>query len=87
MPTSGFGPAERELFEEQASKLYQDTVLVGRVAQDDPRLAEDAAERPAFDLLVTLGLLVPDTAGESFVRKLERGYVFSTPSRVTGICL
>lgn len=50
------GPPERALLETTAIGLYDDAVADGLRA-DDPRLADDAAERPAFDVLVELGLL------------------------------
>ncbi|WP_370250384.1 LuxR family transcriptional regulator [Nocardioides sp.] len=51
------GPHERALLESTAVGLYEDAVAEDGLRADDPRLADDAAERPAFDVLVELGLL------------------------------
>ncbi|TIC82692.1 LuxR family transcriptional regulator [Nocardioides sp. GY 10127] len=61
---NGFGPEQRALFEKAAVPLYEDVLAAGGMAADDVRVAEGAAERPAFELLVELGLLQLDEAGE-----------------------
>ncbi|WP_340537915.1 LuxR family transcriptional regulator [Nocardioides sp. GXZ039] len=55
-----YGRDERALFQGAAAELYDDIVAAEAIADDDPRLADDAPERPAFDLLVEFGLLQHD---------------------------
>ncbi len=62
-----YGPEDRELFESRASALYEELVADGGIKEDDPRLAPDAADRPAFDLLLELGLVGPDRESPIFV--------------------
>ncbi len=52
-----FGADERRLLETTASRIYSNAVASGYLPSDDPRLAEDSAERPALELLIDLGLL------------------------------
>lgn len=54
---SKYGPSERELFQSAATALYEEVLAAGGLPADDPRVAESAAQRPAFDLLVELGLI------------------------------
>ncbi|WP_435769009.1 LuxR family transcriptional regulator [Nocardioides sp. SYSU DS0651] len=56
-------PEDREVFETVATSLYDDIVQAGGIAADDPRVADQAPERPAFDILVELGLLNRDESG------------------------
>jgi sugar-specific transcriptional regulator TrmB len=55
-----FGASERKLLESSASALYEDAVEKGRIEPDDARIAKRSPDRPAFDLLVDLGLLILD---------------------------
>jgi hypothetical protein len=64
---SNYGPDERELFETGSAALYDEIVAAGGLAADDPRIAEDAPARPAFDLLVELGLVQLDKAIETWM--------------------
>ncbi len=57
----GYGPDERALFEDDATKLYEEVCQRGLVAAADYRIAEDGELRKAFDLLVDMGLLVYDS--------------------------
>jgi len=56
----GFGPDDRALFEERATALYEAAVNDGGLAIDDPRIRPGGEAREAFDLLVSLGLLIHD---------------------------
>jgi len=47
------GPDARELFEAQASPLYEEAALGGGLKEDDPRLAEDGEFHAALQLLVS----------------------------------
>ena len=58
-----YSPQDRELFESSATPLYADVVASAGIDVDDPRLAPDAPLRPAFDLLVRIGLVVKDQEG------------------------
>jgi sugar-specific transcriptional regulator TrmB len=62
----GYGPADRKLFETVAAALYEDAVTQGGLKTDDARLSEGSEQRPAFDLLVDLGLLALDQDGERY---------------------
>ncbi|WP_028650875.1 hypothetical protein [Nocardioides halotolerans] len=57
----GYGPDERALFEDDATKLYEEVCEKGQIAASDYRIAEDGELRPAFDLLVEMGLLIFDS--------------------------
>jgi len=56
----GFGPEDRTLFEERATALYEEAVTDGGLKDDDARIRPRGEEREAFDLLVSLGLLIHD---------------------------
>ena len=57
----GYGPDERSLFEDDATKLYEEVCQKGQIASSDYRIAEDGELRKAFDLLVEMGLLIFDS--------------------------
>jgi hypothetical protein len=57
----GYGPDERSLFEDDATKLYEEVCQKGQIAASDYRIAEDGELRTAFDLLVEMGLLIFDS--------------------------
>ena len=57
----GYGPDERSLFEDDATKLYEEVCQKGQIAASDYRIAEDGELRNAFDLLVEMGLLIFDS--------------------------
>ena len=64
---SSFGPDERALFESASARLFESIVALGGLPTSDPRIAADAAERPAFDLLVDLGLVLLDKESDTWV--------------------
>ena len=57
----GYGADERALFEDDATKLYEEVCQKGQIAASDYRIAEDGPLRAAFDLLVQMGLLIFDS--------------------------
>jgi len=57
----GYGADERALFEDDATKLYEEVCQKGQIAASDYRIAEDGPLRNAFDLLVQMGLLIFDS--------------------------
>lgn len=61
------GPEERALLESEGAALFSEIVAVGGIPADDPRIAEDAPNRAAFDLLVRIGLLELDRSTESYL--------------------
>jgi hypothetical protein len=63
----GYGPEERALFEDDATKLYEEICQRGGVAASDYRLAEDGELRKAFDLLVELGLISYDSEQDGWI--------------------
>ncbi len=56
----GYGPGDRAIFETEATALYEDVVAAGSLRPDDPRIHPRSALRPAFELLLKVGLLVHD---------------------------
>ena len=57
----GYGADERALFEDDATKLYEEVCQKGQIAASDYRIADDGELRVAFDLLVEMGLLIFDS--------------------------
>jgi hypothetical protein len=62
-----YGPDERKLLETAAGRLFSNAVAHGQLAADDPRIAEDGELKPALDLLLDIGLLVPNDASTEFL--------------------
>ena len=56
----GFGPDDRAVFEQRATTLYEEAVNEGGLAADDQRIRPGGEARQAFDLLVSLGLVIHD---------------------------
>lgn len=57
---SSYGPEDREMFEGRSAELFDEIVAAGGIADDDPRVMADGADRAAFELLVRMGLLQRD---------------------------
>ena len=55
-----YGPGERALFEDEATKLYEEICQNGGLAASDYRIEEGGDLRGAFDLLVQMGLISHD---------------------------
>ena len=62
-----YGPEERALLESQCLDLYDEIVTVGGFAPDDPRLDDASPQRPALDLLISLGLVRRDSELDRWV--------------------
>ena len=62
-----YGPDERALFEDEATKLYEEICQRGGIAASDYRIAEDGELRRAFDLLVDMGLIMFDSEQDGWV--------------------
>ncbi|MGF9753777.1 hypothetical protein AAII07_01120 [Microvirga sp. 0TCS3.31] len=60
------GPDERNLFDEQATPLYEEIVASGGIDASDARLAKDGELRAAFELLVEVGLVVRSDDGTTW---------------------
>jgi hypothetical protein len=60
-----YGPEERALFEDDATKLYEEICQRG-IASTDYRIAEDGELRKAFDLLIEMGLLIFDSEQDAW---------------------
>ena len=56
-----YGPDERALFEDDATKLYEEVCQRGGIASSDYRITDGGELRGAFDLLVEMGLLSYDS--------------------------
>lgn len=54
---TGLSAEDRALFDEQSMPLFEEIAERGYIEDDDPRIASDSPRRPAFDLLVELGLV------------------------------
>lgn len=55
-----YGPDERALFAESGATLFDEIVMNEGIAASADRIADGGPDRPAFDLLVELGLLQLD---------------------------
>lgn len=64
---SGYTPEDRALFESDATELYEEIVAAGRFHVDSEHFTEGSRLRPAFDLLVELGLLQFDKESGTWV--------------------
>lgn len=83
---SEFGPDERQLFEAEATELYEAVVAEGSLRADDPRIAKRSPQHHAFELLLRIGLLVLDDDGRQYV-PVDPGTVHSrivTPMSTDG---
>ncbi len=58
---ASYGADERALFEDVATKLYEEICQLGGIAADDERIEDGGELRGAFDLLVELGLISYDS--------------------------
>src|SRR3954454_24238952 len=56
-----YGPDERALFEDDATKLYEEICQTGGIPSTNDRITEGGDLRSAFDLLVEMGLLLFDS--------------------------
>jgi len=61
------GPERRALFESESTALYDEVLAAGGLAASDERIVEGGAQRPAFALLVDLGLVRLDTESATWV--------------------
>src|SRR4051812_18732235 len=57
----GYGAEQRALFEDDATKLYEEICQKGGISASDYRIADDGEMRAAFELLVEMGLLTFDS--------------------------
>ena len=64
-----YGPDERALFEDDATKLYEEICQRGGIAASDDRIAEGGELRGAFDLLVEMGLVSFDNEQDAVVAR------------------
>ena len=62
-----YGPEERALFEDEATKLYEEICQRGGIAASDYRIAEDGELHRAFALLVDMGLVIHDSEQDGYV--------------------
>lgn len=60
-------PEDRELFESRAIALFEEALGQDGLHDDDPRLTEGGELRDAFDLLITIGLLIHDATDRRYV--------------------
>lgn len=64
---SSYSPEDRALFESDATALYERIVAEGGLPATDEQIAVGSRLRPAFDLLVELGLLLLDKETATWV--------------------
>jgi hypothetical protein len=62
-----YGPGERALFESGGTKLYEEIVHSGGLADGDARILEDGELHAAFEQLVTLNLIRHDDSTNTWV--------------------
>lgn len=62
-----YGPEERRLLESTAGRLFSMAAANGRLKADDPRFEKDGEFREALDLLLDIGLLVPNGPGTEYI--------------------
>lgn len=62
-----FTAADRALFEAESLPLFETIVAARGISDDDERIAAEAPHRPAFDLLVRLGLVRHDEEKHAWV--------------------
>jgi hypothetical protein len=67
MPRSSYGPDERRLLENVATRLFSNVVAHGSLPKDDPRFRDGSEMRAGLDLLLDIGLLRLDEAGEQYM--------------------
>jgi sugar-specific transcriptional regulator TrmB len=58
---ASYGPEQRALFEEEATRLYEEICRGGGIEAADHRIAVGGELREAFELLVDMGLLTHDS--------------------------
>ena len=58
---------DRELFERAATPLYEEIVAAGGISKDDARIGGGGPDRPAFDLLMRIGLLTEEPGAHRYV--------------------
>lgn len=63
---TSYGPDRRALFEADATTLFDEVVTTGVLFANDPRIADGAELRAAFDLLVEMGLLQRGSGTDSW---------------------
>ena len=63
----GYGAEDRALFEDDATKLYEESCARNGIAAADERIADDGDLRRAFDLLLEMGLIVFDGEQDGWV--------------------
>jgi hypothetical protein len=64
---TSYGAEERALFERESIPLYEELAAEGGLAADDERVSSGSTQRPAFDLLVGMGLVHFDDAVNRWV--------------------
>jgi hypothetical protein len=64
---AGYGPDERAVFETGSASLFEAILAQGGIPADDARIATGSELRPAFDLLVELGLLQHDKESDTWL--------------------
>lgn len=65
--TARYGPEERRLLESTAGRVFSMAAANGRLNAEDPRLAEGEELREALELLLDIGLLVPNARGTQYI--------------------
>jgi hypothetical protein len=65
--TARYGPDERKLLESAAGRLFSMAASNGRLSADDPRLEKGGEMREALELLLDLGLLVPNARDTQYI--------------------
>ncbi|WP_134740674.1 LuxR family transcriptional regulator [Nocardioides sp. 503] len=64
---ASYGPDERAVFETASASLFEAILAQGGIPADDGRIAAGSEQRPAFDLLVELGLVQHDQESDTWL--------------------
>jgi hypothetical protein len=72
-PERDYGPPDRQLLEADAAELFEAAVRGAGVDPLDERVREGGPWHAAFELLVSLGLLAPDSTGDRYLARDPAG--------------
>jgi hypothetical protein len=68
-----YGPADRQLLESDAAQLFEVAISEIGIDAADERVVDGGPWRAAFEILVSLGLLAPDSAGDRYLARDPAG--------------
>jgi len=72
-PERDFGPEDRKLLESDAAELFEAAISEVGIDPTDERVREGASWHAAFEVLVSLGLLAPNSTGDRYLARDPAG--------------